>query len=100
MITLAWNKGRYLDGVPKRFLSLVAPETYTLDSALQAQPGVGDAHLDLLYNYQTNVALYPQLQKYLQDSQVSLLAVWGKHDAAFTAAGAMAYKRHLPEAKG
>lgn len=98
-ITFAWNKAHYLDGLPEQFLSSVAPETYTLDSALQAQPGVGDAHLDLLYNYQTNVALYPQFQKYLQDSQVPLLAVWGKHDPAFIAAGAMAYKQHLPEAR-
>ena len=98
-INPAWTKKRYLEGVPDKFLSRVAPETYTLDSALQAQPGVGDAHLDLLYNYQTNVVLYPKFQKYLQDSQVPLLAVWGEHDPGFIPAGAMAYKRDLPEAR-
>ena len=83
----------------KNFLSSIAPETYTLEAALQARPGVGDAHLDLLYDYQTNTALYPHFQKYLRDSQVPLLAAWGKYDRGFIPAGATAFKQDLPEAR-
>lgn len=98
-ITYTWNKEHYLDGVPEALQSSVAPESYTLDTALQARPDVGDAQLDLLYDYQTNVAQYPEYQKYFKDSQVPLLAAWGKNDPAFIYPGATAFKQHLPKAK-
>ena len=98
-ITYKWNKEHYLDGVPEALQISVAPESYTLDTALQQRPGVADAQLDLLYDYQTNVAQYPEYQKYLKDSQVPLLAAWGKNDPAFIYPGAQAFKQHLPNAK-
>ncbi|PTB41499.1 uncharacterized protein TrAFT101_009891 [Trichoderma asperellum] len=76
------------------------PESWWLDYALMNdQLGNIDIQLDYLFDYQTNVAQYPQYQQYLRQSQVPLLAVWGKNDQFFLPAGAEAYKRDLPHAE-
>jgi pimeloyl-ACP methyl ester carboxylesterase len=45
------------------------------------------------------VALYPTFQAYLRQWQPPFLAAWGKNDAHFLPAGALAYKRDLPKAQ-
>lgn len=72
--------------------SVIPPETYHLDHALLHREGVVELNLDLFYDYRTNVDLYPEVQKYLRDSGVPVLVVWGKNDIAFIQAGAEAYK--------
>jgi pimeloyl-ACP methyl ester carboxylesterase len=73
--------------------SVIPPETYHLDHALLHREGVVELNLDLFYDYRTNVDLYPEFQKYLRDSGVPVLVVWGKNDVAFIQAGAEAYKK-------
>jgi hypothetical protein len=63
--------------------SLVAPESYTLDSALLARPGNDEIQLDLFLDYASNVALYPTFQEYFRTHRPPLLAVWGKNDPFF-----------------
>jgi pimeloyl-ACP methyl ester carboxylesterase len=90
-------KWQYVQGVPKELS--VAPESYTLDSALLARPGVEEIQLDLTLDYAQNVALYPQFHEYFATKQPPLLAVWGKNDPIFLPAGAQAFRRHLPKAE-
>lgn len=45
------------------------------------------------------MALYSAFQAYFRDHQPPLLAVWGKNDPAFVPAGALAYRRDLPDAQ-
>ena len=90
-------KWQYTHGVADP--ALVAPETYTLDSALLARPGNVDIQLDLFLDYAGNVALYPQFQAMLRARRIPVLAVWGKHDPFFLPAGAEAFKRDVPEAE-
>jgi pimeloyl-ACP methyl ester carboxylesterase len=85
------TKWQYLHGVSDE--SRVAPECYTLDSALLARPGNDEIQLDLFLDYASNVALYPQFQKYFRERRPSLLAVWGKNDPFFLPPGAEAFKR-------
>ena len=54
---------------------------------------------DLILDYRSNVALYPEFQKYLRDNQPPLLAVWGENDPSFIPAGANAFKRDVPNAE-
>lgn len=77
----------------------IQPESYTIDYALLSRPGIANYQLDLLYDYRTNVALYPQFQEYLRKSQVPLLAAWGKNDVIFVKEGAEAFKRDLKHAE-
>jgi pimeloyl-ACP methyl ester carboxylesterase len=91
------TKWQYVHGVGDE--SLVAPESYTLDSALLARPGNDEIQLDLFLDYASNVALYPKFQEYIRTHRPPLLAVWGKNDPFFLPAGAEAFRRDNPDAE-
>jgi len=78
---------------------LLGPDGYELDIAYMARPGAEDIQLDLILDYRSNVALYPAFQAYFRDHRPPLLAAWGRHDPAFVPAGALAYRRDLPDAE-
>lgn len=78
---------------------LLPPDGYELDIAYMARPGAEEIQLDLILDYRSNVALYPDFQAYFRKHQPPLLAVWGKHDPTFIPPGAEAYKRDLPDAE-
>lgn len=77
----------------------LSPDGYELDIAYMARPGAEEIQLDLIGDYKSNVALYPDFQAYFRKHQPPLLAVWGRHDPAFIPAGAQAYARDLPNAE-
>ncbi|HLX14648.1 MAG TPA: alpha/beta hydrolase [Bradyrhizobium sp.] len=91
------TKWQYVHGVSDE--SLLAPESYTLDSALLARPGNDEIQLDLFLDYASNVALYPEFQAYLRAHRPPLLAVWGKNDPFFLPPGAEAFRRDVPDAE-
>jgi pimeloyl-ACP methyl ester carboxylesterase len=91
------TKWQYTHGVADA--SKVAPESYTLDSALLSRPGNDEIQLDLFLDYASNVALYPKFQNYFRSKQPPLLAVWGKNDPFFLPPGAEAFKRDNPNAE-
>jgi len=91
------TRWQYIHGVANE--SLVAPESYTLDSALLERPGNDEIQLDLFLDYASNVALYPKFQQFFRTKRPPLLAVWGKGDPFFLPAGADAFKRDNPEAE-
>ncbi|MDH3738101.1 MAG: alpha/beta hydrolase, partial [Alphaproteobacteria bacterium] len=97
LLTPAKTQWQYTHGVPET--ARVAPEAYTLDSALLARPGNDDIQLDLLLDYASNVALYSAFQAYFRQHQPPLLAVWGQNDPFFLPAGAEAFRRDLPNAE-
>jgi len=90
------TRWQYVHGV--RDESLVAPESYALDSALLARPGNDEIQLDLFLDYASNVALYPKFHEYFRAHRPPLLAVWGKNDPFFLPPGAEAFKRDIPAA--
>jgi pimeloyl-ACP methyl ester carboxylesterase len=78
--------------------SSVSPDGRNLDDFYLARPGNDEIQLDLLLDYQSNVALYDSIQAYLRQHQPPVLAVWGKNDPFFLPPGAEAFKRDLPSA--
>jgi pimeloyl-ACP methyl ester carboxylesterase len=84
-------KWQYEEGVTDK--SLVAPESYTVDSYFLDRPGEVEIQLDLFKDYQNNVKMYPKFQQYFRDRKPKLLAVWGNKDPFFLPAGAEAYKK-------
>ncbi|MEU1595514.1 alpha/beta hydrolase [Streptomyces sp. NPDC005708] len=88
---------QYLHGVPDP--ELVSPDTWTHDHALIQRPGNAEIQLALFKDYTTNRVLYPRLHEYFRTTQVPLLAVWGRNDEIFAAAGAEAFRRDLPDAQ-
>lgn len=79
--------------------ALLSPDGYELDIAYMVRPGAEEIQLDLILDYRSNVALYPDFQAYFRAHRPPLLAVWGRHDRAFVPAGAEAYRRDLPDAE-
>jgi pimeloyl-ACP methyl ester carboxylesterase len=79
--------------------NLLSPDGYELDIAYMARPDAHEIQLDLILDYRSNVALYPDFQAYFRKHRPPLLAAWGRHDPAFIPAGAEAYRRDLPDAE-
>ncbi len=88
---------QYTNGVADP--SLVSPDGRSLDDYYLARPGAHEAQLDLLLDYASNVALYPDFHAYFQNHQPPLIAVWGKNDPFFLPTGAEAFKRDIPSAE-
>jgi len=97
LLTPEATKWQYVHGVPDE--TLVAPESYGLDSALLARPGNDEIQLDSFLDYANNVALYPKFHDYFANCQPPFLAVWGKHDPFFLPPGAEAFRRDNPNAE-
>ncbi len=73
----------------------ILPDNWNLDFMKLSRPGQYRVQLDLFYDYQNNVALYPEWQAYLRETQPPMLIVWGKNDAFFPVSGAEAYKKDV-----
>jgi pimeloyl-ACP methyl ester carboxylesterase len=87
---------QYFHGVPNP--ESIAPESYTLDTALIGRPGNMEIQLDLHLDYRNNIPVYPKFHEYFRQYKPPLMAIWGKNDPFFVPAGAEAYKRDLPSA--
>ncbi|RDW85554.1 putative soluble epoxide hydrolase [Coleophoma crateriformis] len=96
-LNLPTTQWQYTHGTPSTHS--IAPEAPYLDFALLERPGNHEIQMDLLYDYRENVKLYPQLHDYFKESQVPLLAVWGKNDEIFLAPGAEAFKKDIKGAE-
>jgi pimeloyl-ACP methyl ester carboxylesterase len=97
ILTLDGTRWQYTYGVKNP--ESVAPESYTLDTALLERPGNKEIQLDLFLDYASNVKLYPRFQEYFRKSKPPLLAIWGKNDPFFVPPGAEAFRKDLPNAK-
>lgn len=88
---------QYTHGVPDP--STIDPDAWEHDVRTMERPGVDRAQLALFGDYASNRALYPQVQQWLRDSGVPVLAVWGRNDEIFAADGAEAFRRDAPSAR-
>jgi len=96
-LTPETTRWQYTHGVADE--TLVSPDGIALDNYYLARKGADDIQLDLLLNYQSNVALYPTFQAYFRKHHPRFLAVWGKNDPFFLPPGAEAFKRDIPDAQ-
>jgi len=95
-LTPETTRWQYTHGAPDP--ALVSPDGQNLDNFYLARPGADEVQLDLLGDYKSNVALYPEFQSYFRAHKPPLLAVWGKNDPFFLPPGAEAFKRDIPDA--
>ncbi|SCG43323.1 alpha/beta fold hydrolase [Micromonospora halophytica] len=99
LLTVEATRWQYTHGVPTDLLDRIAPETWLLDQAGLDRPGNAEIQLQLFWDYQFNLDVYPDFQRYFREHQPPTLVTWGRHDEIFGAAGAEAYARDLPEAE-
>jgi pimeloyl-ACP methyl ester carboxylesterase len=96
-LTLEATRWQYVTGVPDE--TLVSPDTWHHDHALLSRPGNDEIQLALFRDYATNPPLYPRLHRYLRDSGVPVLAVWGNGDEIFGPDGAKAFAADAHDAE-
>lgn len=73
----------------------VNPDNWNLDYLRLSRPNAHKVNIELFYDYQNNLKLYPKWQQYLRDHQPPLLIVWGKNDEFFPESGAEAFKKDV-----
>lgn len=96
-LTLDAIRWQYLTGVADE--TLVSPDSWHHDHALVSRPGNDEIQVALFADYATNPPLYPRLHRYLRDSRVPVLAVWGRGDEIFAPDGAKAFARDAHDAE-
>jgi pimeloyl-ACP methyl ester carboxylesterase len=87
------TRWQYENGVSD--LTLLDPTTWALDQIGLDRPGNRDIQMDLMYDYRTNVHLYPEFQAFFREYQPPTLIVWGKNDFIFPPEGVAPYARDL-----
>ncbi|MGA7157352.1 MAG: alpha/beta hydrolase [Acidobacteriaceae bacterium] len=88
---------QYTHGV--KDVARISPDAYTFDQFLLDRPGNDAIQLNLLHNYQSNLARYPEWQAFFRNKQPKTVIVWGRNDPFFTIEGAQAYLRDIPKAQ-
>ncbi|KAA8735585.1 alpha/beta hydrolase [Acinetobacter qingfengensis] len=96
-VSLEATKLRHVGNSPN--IELYNPDIWVDEHYFLSQPKQVDIQLDLFYDYQSNVKLYPHWQDYFKQYQPATLVVWGKHDPSFTIDGAYAYVKDIPSAE-
>src|ERR1700742_1832822 len=96
-LTLEAIRWQYTFGVTDQ--TRLNSESWHHDYALISRPGNDLVQLKLFVDYASNVHMYPAVHQYFRDSQVPLLAVWGRGDGGFGPEGAKAFADDLPDAQ-
>jgi pimeloyl-ACP methyl ester carboxylesterase len=93
MVDPKQTRWQYENGVSDK--TLLDPTAWTLDQIGLDRPGNAEIQADLMYDYGTNIPLYPEFQAFFRKYQPPTLIVWGKNDLVFPPEGAYPYKRDL-----
>jgi pimeloyl-ACP methyl ester carboxylesterase len=96
-LRLEATRFQYVAGVND--VTRVDPAAWIHDQFFLDRPGNDEVQLAIMYDYRTNVALYPAFQEYFRNCQPPALIVWGINDPIFLPEGAQAFLRDLPEAE-
>jgi pimeloyl-ACP methyl ester carboxylesterase/uncharacterized protein (DUF302 family) len=96
-LTLDGTRTQYVEGTPDP--AAVNPDLWELDQHYLDAAGHDRVMLDLLYDYQSNLAAYPEWHEYLRTYRPPALIAWGTGDHHFPPAGAHAYLADLPDAE-
>jgi len=97
LLELETIKAVYLHG--HKHPELISPDNWNMDFGFMERPNARRVQMDLFYDYRTNVALYPQWQRFLREYQPQTLIFWGQNDLFFTPEGGEAYLSDLPNAE-
>lgn len=97
LLTIDGTKWQYTDGAEN--VNKINPDSYITDQYYLDRPGNKDIQLTLIRNYGSNLPLYATWQAYFKKYQPKTLVISGKNDKLFTAPGAEAFKKDLPNAQ-
>jgi pimeloyl-ACP methyl ester carboxylesterase len=96
-LSLDGTRFQYLAGTKDE--TRIDPAAWLYDQLFLDRPGSTDIQLGIIYDYRTNVALYPDFHAYFRAHRPPALILWGENDPIFLPEGARAFLRDLPEAE-
>lgn len=96
-LSLDGTRFQYLAGTNDK--ARIDPAAWLYDQLFLDRPGSTEIQLDIIFDYQTNVALYPAFHAYLREHRPPALILWGENDPIFLPDGARAFLRDLPDAE-
>jgi pimeloyl-ACP methyl ester carboxylesterase len=96
-LSLDGTRFQYLTGSKDE--ARIDPSAYLYDQLFLDRPGSVEIQLDIIYDYRTNVALYPAFHAFLREHRPPTLILWGENDPIFLADGARAFLRDVPDAE-
>lgn len=94
MLTPEVTRFQYTHGATRP--DRLSPDAWVHDQAGLDRPGNADLQVELLFNYQDNVAQYPKWKEYLSSRKPPMLIVWGKNDPFFRTEGVDYLKSLVP----
>lgn len=97
LLTIDGTRWQYTDGAEN--VNKINPDSYITDQYYLDRQGNKDIQLTLIRNYGSNLPLYDTWQAYFKKYQPKTLVISGKNDKLFTAPGAEAFKKDLPNAQ-
>ena len=89
---------QYLRDVQEN-LDVMSPDAWIYDGYFLSTEQERRIQVELFQDYKTNLEAYPKWQDFLRKNQFPTLIVWGEKDPVFTAEGAKAYLRDVPNAE-
>jgi pimeloyl-ACP methyl ester carboxylesterase len=92
-------KKQYLFDIDSTMYHIQSPDAWTHDLYFLQSDSEKKIQVQLFQDYYNNLLSYPDWQRLLRDNQPKTLIVWGKKDKKFTADGARAYLKDLPDAE-
>lgn len=96
-LTLDGTRFQYLTGA--RDEARIDPAAWLTDQLFLDRPGSAEIQLNIIYDYRTNVALYPEFHTWFREHRPPALILWGENDPIFLPDGARAFLRDLPDAE-
>lgn len=96
-LTLDGTRFQYVAGV--KDVARIDPAAWIHDQFFLDRPGNDSIQLALMYDYRSNVALYPAFHDYFRVFQPPALILWGANDPIFLPEGAQAFLHDLPQAE-
>lgn len=96
-LTLDGTRFQYLTGAANA--ERIDPAAWLIDQSFLDRPGAVEIQLDIIYDYRTNVALYPEFHRHFREHRPPTLILWGENDPIFLPDGARAFLRDLPDAQ-
>lgn len=77
----------------------IDPAAYLYDQLFLDRPGNAAIQFEIIYDYRTNLALFPEIHAWFRASRPPALILWGRYDPIFAVDGAQAFLRDLPHAE-
>jgi pimeloyl-ACP methyl ester carboxylesterase len=89
-------KREFVEDLPADLAERIDPTVIELGWRKINEPGIIDAMLDLHMDYGSNSEHYPKIQRYLRETSIPVLVLWGERDQYVSADGARAYADNQP----